>query len=237
MYIIFLFFPPLLMISVVKHFSFDMTTFLPLANPCQLYRFFATVPISLSYDWLTSAYYIVYCHLSRLAKLMNTKWLICRHFCSLASKNNQGVLYIRGLVPENVPFNKPDAYVWLSLFCRPGEEPVSVTDLLDLGSVPVAPVGSSPPSSASILPCASGSSPPSSSSSSCQPVEVPSTRTTVEPEPSPPSSQSSLTPSTHTGAALSLTVSVKLLWNASPRGYAQRILQRKIYTQKFAKIH
>ncbi|KAL0171511.1 hypothetical protein M9458_031822, partial [Cirrhinus mrigala] len=53
----------------------------------------------------------------------------------------------------------------------PGEEPVSVTDLLDLGSVPVPPVGSSPPSSASVLPCASGSSPPSSSSSSCQPVE------------------------------------------------------------------
>ncbi|XP_048008337.1 protein Aster-A isoform X2 [Megalobrama amblycephala] len=109
-----------------------------------------------------------------------------------------------GLTSEDDDYVSPTAEHMNGLL--PGEEPVSVTDLLDLGSVPVAPVGSSPPSSASILPCASGSSPPSSSSSSCQPVEVPSTRTTVEPEPSPPSSQSSLTPSTHTGAAPSLTM-------------------------------
>lgn len=108
-----------------------------------------------------------------------------------------------GLTSEDDDYVSPTAEHMNGLL--PGEEPVSVTDLLDLGSVPVVPVGSSPPSSASILPCASGSSPPSYSSS-CQPVEIPSTRAIVEPEPSPPSSQSSLTPTTNTGAALSSTI-------------------------------
>uniref|UniRef100_A0A8C2ASM3 GRAM domain containing 1A n=2 Tax=Cyprinus carpio TaxID=7962 RepID=A0A8C2ASM3_CYPCA len=109
-----------------------------------------------------------------------------------------------GLTSEDDDYVSPTAEHMNGLL--PGEEPVSVTDLLDLGSVPVAPVGSSPPSSASVLPCASGSSPPFFSSSSCQPVEVPSTRTSIEPEPSPPSSQSSLPPTTNTGAALSSTI-------------------------------
>ncbi|KAI2654993.1 Protein Aster-B [Labeo rohita] len=104
-----------------------------------------------------------------------------------------------GLTSEDDDYVSPTAEHMNGLL--PGEEPVSVTDLLDLGSVPVPPVGSSPPSSASVLPCASGSSPPSSSSSSCQPVEVPCTRASIEPEPSPPSSQSSLPPTTNTGAA------------------------------------
>ncbi|XP_016147943.1 GRAM domain-containing protein 1A-like [Sinocyclocheilus grahami] len=109
-----------------------------------------------------------------------------------------------GLTSEDDDYVSPTAEHMNGLL--PGEEPVSVTDLLDLGSVLVAPVGSSPPSSASVLPCASGSSPPSYSSSSCQPVEVPSTRASIEPEPSPPSSQSSLPPTTNTGAAPSSTI-------------------------------
>ncbi|KAK2902704.1 hypothetical protein QQF64_010460 [Cirrhinus molitorella] len=103
-----------------------------------------------------------------------------------------------GLTSEDDDYVSPTAEHMNGLL--PGEEPVSVTDLLDLGSVPVAPVCSPPPSSASVLPCASGSSPPSSSSSSCQPVEVPSTRASIEPDPSPPSSQGSLPPTTNTGA-------------------------------------
>nr|XP_683776.6 GRAM domain-containing protein 1A isoform X3 [Danio rerio] len=102
-----------------------------------------------------------------------------------------------GLTSEDDDYVSPTAEHMNGLL--PGEEPVSVTDLLDLGSVPVAPASSSPPSSASVLPCASGSSPPSSSSSS-QPVEVPSIRASIDPEPSPPSSQSSLPPVTNTGA-------------------------------------
>uniref|UniRef100_A0A673FKD1 GRAM domain-containing protein 1A-like n=1 Tax=Sinocyclocheilus rhinocerous TaxID=307959 RepID=A0A673FKD1_9TELE len=43
------------------------------------------------------------------------------------------------------------------------------------------------------------------------PVELPSTRTSIEPEPSPPSSQNSLLPTTNTGTAPSSTVSVNLL--------------------------
>ncbi|XP_039506641.1 protein Aster-A isoform X6 [Pimephales promelas] len=109
-----------------------------------------------------------------------------------------------GLTSEDDDYVSPTAEHMNGLL--PGEEPVSVTDLLDLGSVPVPLVGSSPPSSASILPCASGSSPPSSSSSSCQPVEVPSNRATVEPEPSPTGSLSSLTPTANTGTALSSTI-------------------------------
>ncbi|XP_016137622.1 GRAM domain-containing protein 1A-like [Sinocyclocheilus grahami] len=107
-----------------------------------------------------------------------------------------------GLTSEDDDYVSPTAEHMNGLL--PGEDPVSVTDLLDLGSVPVAPVDSSPPSSASLLPCASGSSPPSSSS--CQPVEVPSAWTSIEPEPSPPSSQNSLLPTTNTGIAPSSTI-------------------------------
>ncbi len=96
------------------------------------------------------------------------------------------------LISWKAVYDNPDTYIYLFLSCRPGEEPVSITDLLDLGSVPVALLGPFPPSSASVLTYASGTSPPFSFSSSCQPVEVPSTWASIEPEPSPPSSQSSL---------------------------------------------
>ncbi|XP_051575750.1 protein Aster-A-like isoform X2 [Myxocyprinus asiaticus] len=112
-----------------------------------------------------------------------------------------------GLTSEDDDYVSPTTELMNGLL--PAEESVSVTDLLDLGSMPGAPVGCSPPSSASFLPCASGSSPPSSSSSFCQPVEVPSARASVEPEPSPPIYQSSLPPITHsihTGATPSLTI-------------------------------
>ncbi|XP_030637885.1 protein Aster-A isoform X2 [Chanos chanos] len=106
-----------------------------------------------------------------------------------------------GLTSEDDDYVSPTAEHMNGLL--PGEEPVSVTDLLDISTVPaVAPVGSSPPSS-SVHPCPAGSSPPSSLPSSCLPVEVPASRLSAEPEPSPPSSQSSLpstTHSTHTGA-------------------------------------
>ncbi|XP_056618039.1 protein Aster-A isoform X3 [Triplophysa dalaica] len=116
-----------------------------------------------------------------------------------------------GLTSEDDDYVSPTAEHMNGLL--PAEESVSVTDLLDLGSVPGFPAGSSPPSSASVLPCASGSSPPSSSSSSCQPVEIPSPRVSAEPEPSPPSSLSSLPPitqSSQSGASPSSTVSVQV---------------------------
>uniref|UniRef100_A0AAY4B258 VASt domain-containing protein n=1 Tax=Denticeps clupeoides TaxID=299321 RepID=A0AAY4B258_9TELE len=61
----------------------------------------------------------------------------------------------------------------------PGEEQVSVSDLLDPGSVPPSPVACSPPSSSSsAIPsglglCTAGSSPPSSAGLPVLPVEVP----------------------------------------------------------------
>ncbi|XP_065154706.1 protein Aster-A isoform X1 [Paramisgurnus dabryanus] len=100
-----------------------------------------------------------------------------------------------GLTSEDDDYVSPTAEHMNGLL--PSEDSVSVTDLLDLGSVPGVLAGSSPPSCASIPPCASGSSPPSSSSSSSQPVESPSARVSIEPEPSPPNSQSSLPPITH----------------------------------------
>lgn len=90
--------------------------------------------------------------------------------------------------------------------CRPGDESVSVTDLLDLSSVslpssgssppPLVPCGlASPPSSASLR----GSSPPPPSASS-QPVDVSSSSghrlSSEPPDPSPPSSTLSSLPST-----------------------------------------
>ncbi|TRY96043.1 hypothetical protein DNTS_021162 [Danionella cerebrum] len=108
-----------------------------------------------------------------------------------------------GLTSEDDDYVSPTAEHMNGLL--PGEEPVSVTDLLDLGSVPPSPL-SSPPPSATILPFASGSSPPFLSSTSCQPVEVPPTRASIEPESSPPSSQSSQTPIIHTSAAPSSNI-------------------------------
>ncbi|XP_041964316.1 protein Aster-A isoform X3 [Alosa sapidissima] len=102
----------------------------------------------------------------------------------------------------------------------PVEESVSVSDLLDLAAVPISPLASPPlPASASVSalppssPPASGSSP---SSSSGLPVDVPAAggrpgargSFSEAPEPSPPSSQSSLpstTPPTFTGGASAST--------------------------------
>lgn len=105
------------------------------------------------------------------------------------------------------PFSLP-----LPLFPRPGDDSVSVTDLLDLSSVSVPSVGSSPPP---LVPC-SLSSPSSSSnlvgsspppSASYLPIEVPSSsgcRLTPDAlEASPPSSQSSLPSTTPPNASAS----------------------------------
>ncbi|XP_037532033.1 protein Aster-A isoform X2 [Nematolebias whitei] len=104
----------------------------------------------------------------------------------------------------------------------PGDESVSVTDLLDLSSVSVPSTGSSPPP---LVPCTlvsppsttslGGTTPPSSSSSSsCQPAEVPSSsgsRISSEPvEPSPPSSQGSLPPTAPANGSASAAVSFTL---------------------------
>uniref|UniRef100_A0A3B3V834 GRAM domain containing 1A n=1 Tax=Poecilia latipinna TaxID=48699 RepID=A0A3B3V834_9TELE len=84
----------------------------------------------------------------------------------------------------------------------PGEESVSVTDLLDLSTVSAPSAGSSPPpvsvhcglTSPASAPILSGSFPPPSAA--CQPIEVPSSsgsRPGPEPmEPSPPSCHGSL---------------------------------------------
>lgn len=105
---------------------------------------------------------------------------------------------------------------FLSLSHRPGDESVSVTDLLDLSSVSVPSTGSSPPP---LVPCSqaspssatnlAGSSPPSSAS--CLPIEVPSSsgrRLSADPfEPSPPSSHGSLPSTTPTNASASAPAS------------------------------
>lgn len=102
---------------------------------------------------------------------------------------------------------------------RPGDESVSVTDLLDLSSVSLPSTGSSPPP---LVPCSlptppssaslRGSSPPPSSSSS-QPVEVSSSsghRLSSEPpehSPPPSSTLSSLPSTTPTSASASAPTS------------------------------
>ncbi|MFT7819383.1 GRAM domain-containing protein 1A-like isoform X6 [Arapaima gigas] len=73
------------------------------------------------------------------------------------------------------------------MFCRPGEDPVTVSELLDLGAVPPAPVGCSSPGFA----CGPSSTCTGSSPPSVQAVDVPLSKSSLEPEPSPPSSQSS----------------------------------------------
>ncbi|XP_066499554.1 protein Aster-A isoform X2 [Hoplias malabaricus] len=75
-----------------------------------------------------------------------------------------------GLTSEDDDYVSPTAEHMNGLL--PGDDGVCVNDLLDPASAP-------------------GSSPPFSSSSSCPPVEVPASRTSAEPEPSPPNSQSS----------------------------------------------
>ncbi|XP_072249620.1 protein Aster-A isoform X1 [Leuresthes tenuis] len=113
-----------------------------------------------------------------------------------------------GLTSEDDDYVSPTSEHMNGLL--PGDESVSVTDLLDLSSVSVPSTGSSlpllvpcglvSPSSATSL----GGTPPPSSTS-CFPVEVPSSsgrRLSSEPlEPSPPSSLSSTTPTNTTASA------------------------------------
>ncbi|XP_028837812.1 protein Aster-A isoform X2 [Denticeps clupeoides] len=108
-----------------------------------------------------------------------------------------------GLTSEDDDYVSPTADHINGLL--PGEEQVSVSDLLDPGSVPPSPVACSPPSSSSsAIPsglglCTAGSSPPSSAGLPVLPVEVPAAgRPSTEIEPSPPSSQSFLHSSNHT---------------------------------------
>ncbi|CAJ1062820.1 protein Aster-A isoform X2 [Xyrichtys novacula] len=127
-----------------------------------------------------------------------------------------------GLTSEDDDYVSPTAEHMNGLL--PGDESVSVTDLLDLSSVSVPSTGSSPPP---LVPCApasspsatnlGGSSPPSSTS--CLPIEVPSSsgrRLSSEPlEPSPPSSQSSLPSTTPTNVSASASASAPASASAS----------------------
>uniref|UniRef100_UPI0037E77AEE protein Aster-A isoform X1 n=1 Tax=Semicossyphus pulcher TaxID=241346 RepID=UPI0037E77AEE len=119
-----------------------------------------------------------------------------------------------GLTSEDDDYVSPTAEHMNGLL--PGDESVSVTDLLDLSSVSVPSTGSSPPPLVLCGPASSpsstnlgGSSPPSSAS--CLPIEVPSSsgrRLSSDPlEPSPPSSQSSLPSTTPTTASASAPAS------------------------------
>ncbi|XP_039974797.1 protein Aster-A isoform X2 [Xiphias gladius] len=115
-----------------------------------------------------------------------------------------------GLTSEDDDYVSPTAEHMNGLL--PGDESVSVTDLLDLSSVSVPSTGSSPPP---LVPCGpaspssatnlGGSSPPYSAS--CLPIEVPSSsghRLSSDPlEPSPTSSHSSLPSTTPTNASAS----------------------------------
>uniref|UniRef100_A0A3B4UBD9 GRAM domain containing 1A n=1 Tax=Seriola dumerili TaxID=41447 RepID=A0A3B4UBD9_SERDU len=115
-----------------------------------------------------------------------------------------------GLTSEDDDYVSPTAEHMNGL---PGDESVSVTDLLDLSSVSVPSTGSSPPP---LVPCGpaspssatnlGGSSPPNSAS--CLPIEMPSSsgrRLSSDPlEPSPPSSHSSLPSTTPTNASANL---------------------------------
>uniref|UniRef100_A0A3Q3GKJ1 GRAM domain containing 1A n=1 Tax=Labrus bergylta TaxID=56723 RepID=A0A3Q3GKJ1_9LABR len=130
-----------------------------------------------------------------------------------------------GLTSEDDDYVSPTAEHMNGLL--PGDESVSVTDLLDLSSVSVPSTGSSPlplvPCAPTISPSPSnlgGSSPPSSTS--CLPIEVPSSsgrRLSSEPlEPSPPSSQSSLPSTTPTNASASAPVSAAASFNLEEGG-------------------
>ncbi|GLD53080.1 GRAM domain-containing protein 1A isoform X1 [Lates japonicus] len=130
-----------------------------------------------------------------------------------------------GLTSEDDDYVSPTAGHMNGLL--PGDESVSVTDLLDLSSVSVPSTGSSPPP---LVPCGpaspssatnlGGSSPPSSAS--CLPIEVPSSsgrRLSSDPlEPSPPSSHSSLPSTTPTNASASAPASAAASFNLEEGG-------------------
>ncbi|XP_061530078.1 protein Aster-A isoform X3 [Phycodurus eques] len=114
-----------------------------------------------------------------------------------------------GLTSEDDDYVSPTAEHMNGLL--PGEESISVTDLLDLSSVSLPSTGGSPPP---LVPCgqatlpsattgAVGSSPPSSAC--CLPIEVPSSSgrrlSSDPPEPSPPNSHSSVVSAAPTSAS------------------------------------
>ncbi|XP_053182891.1 protein Aster-A isoform X2 [Scomber japonicus] len=119
-----------------------------------------------------------------------------------------------GLTSEDDDYVSPTAEHMNGLL--PGDESVSVTDLLDLSSVSVPSMGSSPPP---LVPCSPTSlssatnlgGPSPSSSASCLPIEVPSSsgrRLSSDPlEPSPPNSHSSLPSTTPTNTSISASAS------------------------------
>ncbi|XP_054636840.1 protein Aster-A isoform X2 [Dunckerocampus dactyliophorus] len=101
-----------------------------------------------------------------------------------------------GLTSEDDDYVSPTAEHMNGLL--PGEESVSVTDLLDLSSVSVPSSGSSPPP---LVPCSQASSPSATAavgcspptSASCLPIEVPtSSGRRLSSDHSPPSSHGSL---------------------------------------------
>ncbi|KAG7469025.1 hypothetical protein MATL_G00124450 [Megalops atlanticus] len=102
-----------------------------------------------------------------------------------------------GLTSEDDDYVSPTAEHINGLL--PGEEAVSVSELLDLSSAAVA----------CSIPCVAGvasvgSSPPSSAS-----MDVPASRLSTEPEPSPPSSQSSLPSTTHSAQTGGVSANVE----------------------------
>ncbi|XP_035478959.2 protein Aster-A isoform X3 [Scophthalmus maximus] len=130
-----------------------------------------------------------------------------------------------GLTSEDDDYVSPTAEHMNGLL--PGDESVSVTDLLDLSSVSIPSMGSSPPP---LVPCGllspssatnlGGSSPPSSAS--CLPIEVPSAsglRLSSDPlDPSPPSSHSTLPSTTSTNGSASAPASAAASFNLEEGG-------------------
>ncbi|XP_056141636.1 protein Aster-A [Lampris incognitus] len=120
-----------------------------------------------------------------------------------------------GLTSEDDDYVSPNAEHVNGLL--PGDESVSVTDLLDLSSASIPSVGSSPPAQ---VPCSPASHPSATSlggssplsSISCPPIEVPSLsgrRSSSDPlEPSLPSSQSSLPFNTQINASAPISAAV-----------------------------
>uniref|UniRef100_A0A3Q3KK81 VASt domain-containing protein n=1 Tax=Monopterus albus TaxID=43700 RepID=A0A3Q3KK81_MONAL len=133
-----------------------------------------------------------------------------------------------GLTSEDDDYVSPTAEHMNGLL--PGDESVSVTDLLDLSSVSVPSLGSSPPP---LVPCApaipssttnlGSSSPPSSAS--CLPIEVPSSSghipSTDPLEPSLPISLSSLLSTTPTNTFASAPTSPTASFNLEEGGDSQ----------------
>ncbi|KAM3873027.1 protein Aster-A [Diretmus argenteus] len=133
-----------------------------------------------------------------------------------------------GLTSEDDDYVSPTAEHMNGLL--PGDESVSVTDLLDLSSVSVPSTGSSPPA---LVPCGPTSSPSATSpggsspppSASCLPIEVPSSssssgrRHSSDPlEGSTPSSHGSLPSATLTTSSASAPASAAASFNLEEGG-------------------